>query len=160
QFEALVPRDLEPCHLVAGGGIAARVVSSNAKLAKRATEITPQGLVSEQPDGPVLNLAAFALGPPQPASRTTPVLSVPGSAMDSGKTTAVAQLAHGLCELGMGVGYAKVTGTAAGGDPWLVLDAGASRAVDFTDCGYASTYRVAASELEAIALRLCAELDS
>ena len=35
---------------------------------------------------------------------------------------------------------AKATGTGAGGDGWLMADAGASRFLDFVDVGMASTY--------------------
>lgn len=151
QYEAYVPSDLTPCHLVAGGGIAARVASGNSKLLRRPTEIVPLGLICAGPDGPALNTDGFALPQPPATRRVVPTIAIVGSSMDSGKTTALAQLTHATRKLGLRVGYAKVTGTAAGGDPWLLADAGADPVIDFTDAGYASTYRVPLSELEAVA---------
>lgn len=158
QYEAHVPRDLGPCHLAASGGIAARVVVSNAKLAKRPTEIEPIGLICPDPLAAALNLADFALPELPSAARLMTTLAVVGSAMDSGKTSALAHLAKGISRLGLRVGYAKLTGTAAGGDPWLLVDAGADPVLDFTDLGLASTYRVALPELERVCEQLVLQL--
>jgi hypothetical protein len=78
--------------------------------------------------------------------------------MDSGKTTTAAFLARGLSEAGLRVGYAKVTGTAAAGDTSLVADAGAHPVLDFTDMGYASTYRISAAAVECVFTDLVAHL--
>lgn len=153
QFEALVPRDLGPCHLAASGGIAARVVASNNKL-KRPTELEPIGLICADADAPALNLADFAQSRLAPAQRLITTIAVAGSAMDAGKTTALAHLAKGISRLGLRVGYAKLTGTAAGGDPWQLVDAGADPVLDFTDCGLASTYRKSTAELEDVCEQL------
>jgi hypothetical protein len=153
QFEALVPRDLGPCHLAASGGIAARVVVSNNKL-KRPTELEPIGLVCADAEGPALNLAEFALEHLAHAKRLITTIAVAGSAMDAGKTSALAHLAKGVSRLGLRVGYAKLTGTAASGDPWQLVDAGADPVLDFTDCGLASTYRKTTSELEDVCEQL------
>jgi len=158
QFEAHVPKDLGPCHLAAGGGIAAHVVASNAKLAKRPTELEPIGLICSDPEGGALNLADFALEPLPMAPRQMTTLAVVGSAMDSGKTSALAHLAKGMSRLGVRVGYAKLTGTAAGGDPWLLVDAGADPVLDFTDLGFASTSRIATPALEHVCEQLVLQL--
>jgi dethiobiotin synthetase len=79
--------------------------------------------------------------------------------MDSGKTTIAAFLARGLARAGMRVGYAKLTGTGAGGDMWLLGDAGAAPVLDFTDAGLASTYRVDSRQVERVMLALLAHLD-
>jgi len=158
QYEALVPADLGPCHLAASGGIAARVVASNAKLAKRPSEIEPIGLLCRGADAPALNLAEFALPELERVRREITTLAVVGSAMDSGKTSALAHLARGVSRLGVRVGYAKLTGTAAGGDPWLLVDAGADPVLDFTDLGFASTSRIATTELERIGEQLVLQL--
>jgi hypothetical protein len=78
--------------------------------------------------------------------------------MDSGKTASAAFLVRGLNQAGMRVGYAKITGTGAGGDIWLLKDAGAFPVFDFTDTGYVSTYRVELPELERILVTLVAHL--
>jgi hypothetical protein len=154
QFEAHVPRTLGACHLAAAGGIAARVIASNAKLAKRPTELEPIGLICADPEARALNLADFALEALPAAPRPMTTLAVVGSAMDSGKTSALAHLAKGISRLGVRVGYAKLTGTAAGGDPWLLVDAGADPVLDFTDLGFASTSRVATRTLEHVCEQL------
>lgn len=158
QFEATVPPRLEPCHLVAGGGIAARALSWHDRVRRGPTEITPCGLVADACGRP-LNVADWAL-PEQlgSASGRTVTIAVLGTSMDSGKTTMAAYLARGLARAGMRPGYAKLTGTGAGGDLWLAADAGASPAVDFTDAGFASTYRVPLPEVERIARTLLGHL--
>jgi hypothetical protein len=144
QFEAEVGPGLEPRHLVAAGGIAALALSRNERVAAP-TEIAPIGLVGDAAGRPV-TLARYALTP-RPDAPPVPTIVVAGTAMNAGKTTAAAALVRGLAGTGHRVGAAKLTGTGAGGDLWSLLDAGAARAVDFTDAGHASTYRVAVADL-------------
>jgi hypothetical protein len=145
QFEAVVPDDLGPCQLAAGGGVAARVTHSHAKM-RRATQLQPLGLLADA-DGQVINLRRYAL-PQANGPVTRPVtIAVVGTSMNSGKTTTAAHLVRGLRAAGFVVSAAKVTGTGAGGDPWLMRDAGAAEVLDFTDAGHASTYKLAIDEL-------------
>ena len=137
QFEAEVPDDLGPCHLVAAGGIAARELSRHATVGE-ATRITPLGLLGAA-DGRPMNLAQFKLPPPAAMARP-PTFAVVGSAMNAGKTTTAANLSRGLVAAGWSVGAAKATGTGAGGDVWFLSDAGASPVLDFTAVGLPSTY--------------------
>lgn len=149
QFEAVVPDHLGPCHLVAGGGIAARARSWHTRM-RRPTEIEPLGILADAA-GSALNVARFRL--PEEAvslAGVTQVVAVAGTSMNAGKTTAAAHLIRGLAAAGLQVGAAKVTGTGASGDIHLMLDAGAHQVVDFTDFGYASTYRVTPSRIESI----------
>lgn len=164
QFEAEVPGDLAPCHLVAAGGIAARVLSRSAKV-KAATRITPIGVLARA-DGRPLNLADC--GPTQTPTSTTrrrpPVTAVIGTSMNAGKTTTLANLALGMTRRGLKVGSAKVTGTGAGCDLWQMVDAGCRVALDFTDAGVPSTYKLSGTACETIMRnlveRLCeADLD-
>jgi hypothetical protein len=151
QFESVVPRDLRPCDLAAGGGIASRVVAQHDRIRGAATRLQPLGLVASDPDGPPLNLGGFALLPPaQRGALDVPVMAVVGTSMDAGKTTAAAHLVRGLHLAGRRVGYTKVTGTAAAGDPGLLSDAGADVVLDFTDAGFASTYRLPSRTVEAV----------
>jgi hypothetical protein len=149
QFEALVPDDLDACHLVAAGGIAARARYSHGRM-RRPTEIEPLGLLADAA-GRVLNLAQFREAEAPARSGSAPrVIGVVGTSMNAGKTTAAAHLVRGLVGAGLKVAAAKVTGTGAAGDTLLFVDAGASPVVDFTDFGHASTYRVPAPEVERI----------
>jgi hypothetical protein len=148
QFEAHVPETLGPCHLVAGGGMAARAISWHVSISRGPTEITPLGLLADA-DGRRINLRHFALDPVAPARdyRPTPI-AVVGTSMDSGKTQTAVHLVRGLIAGGLRVGYAKVTGTGAGGDFWWLKDAGADPVLDFTDVGMASTYLASPEQVE------------
>ena len=148
QFEALVPAALEPCNLVAAGGIAAACSEKHA-AARRPTEIEPLGLVADA-DGSVLNLADATEHRAEVATQRPYTLAVVGSSMNAGKTTTVASMIRGLAKNGLKVGAAKITGTGAGCDRWAMVDAGAEKVMDFTDFGYASTYKVPIGETAAI----------
>lgn len=140
QFEAELPDDLGVCELVAAGGCAARTLSRHASK-KPATVIAPVGLLTTAA-GRVLNVADGALPTPTVSiARRTPTVLVAGTSMNSGKTTTVASLVHGLSRTGLRVGACKITGTGAGGDRNLFADAGAAEVLDFTDLGLVSTYR-------------------
>lgn len=156
QFEALVPDDLGQCDLVAAGGVAARCISRHSRM-KRPTRITPLGLVADR-SGKRVNLADWALPQAELPAERPHVVAVVGTAMNAGKTTTAASLIHGLSVQGHRVGAAKITGTGAGGDRWSMVDAGAIEAVDFTDAGYASTFKVPQREIEWILGTLVAHL--
>ncbi len=147
QFEAVVGEDLSPCHLVAGGGIAGMVRVSH-RSARPPTRIVPVGLLGDK-NGKRLNLRDYALSP-RASAGSVPSLAVVGNAMSCGKTTTAANIVKGLVRAGYDVGAAKVTGTGAGGDRWSLVDAGARPVIDFTDAGYASTYRLDPQQIEDI----------
>ena len=148
QFEAVVPNRLEPCHMVAAGGIAALCVNRHDST-RPATQITPIGLVADT-EGRVLNLKDYALSGARPLSGRPYTMTVVGTSMNAGKTTTIAGMVRGLSSNGLKVAVGKVTGTGAGGDRWAYVDAGASEVLDFTDFGYASTYKVPSDELTAL----------
>lgn len=148
QFEAFVPGDLGPCHLVAGGGVASRVVSQHAAM-KRATAIAPVGVLADR-TGARLNLLEWSL-PPATAARPRPlVIAVLGASMNAGKTTTAAGAIRGLTQRGHTVAAAKATGTGSGGDRWAMQDAGAVSVRDFTDAGHATTFGLPCQRLEQI----------
>lgn len=137
QYEAYVPKDIDACHMVAAGGIAARATSWHDRLSGP-TEIEPLGLVGDGTGQPV-NLMDFALpafNGPMPVC----IFAVFGTSMNAGKTTTAAALVKGFSEAGCRVGAAKVTGTGAGGDLWMMRDFGAAEVLDFTDAGYPTTF--------------------
>lgn len=152
QFEAEVPTTLDECHLVAGGGVAATVIASHCAI-EPPTTIQPIGLIADD-RGVVLNLGEAGL-PVQPYRTTRPpVIGVVGTSMNAGKTTTAAHLIRGLSRAGHTVGAAKVTGTGAGKDLWMMRDAGAVVAYDFTDAGVPTTYLLPKPEIERIMTRL------
>jgi hypothetical protein len=158
QFEAVVPQSLGPCHLVAGGGVAGKALSWHSRIARGPTEIRPIGLLADA-GGQVVNVRDHALHSVDRLVGPCPVtIAVVGTAMDSGKTQSAAYLVRGLTRAGLVVGFAKVTGTGAGGDTWLLTDAGAGPVFDFTDAGYVSTYRLPVAEVERILVTLVSHL--
>ena len=158
QFEAVVPESLGPCHLVAGGGVAAKARSWHAKISRGPTEIVPIGLLGDAAGQP-LNVGDYALQAVDVLDAPCPTaVAVVGTGMDSGKTQTAAYLVRGLTLAGLRVGYAKVTGTGAGGDTWLLKDAGANPVLDFTDAGLVSTYLSSPADLERVLVTLVAHL--
>ncbi len=156
QFEGLVGPDLSPCHLVAAGGVAATVKAANGRV-RRATEITPLGLLADSRGKP-LNLRDHTLPAIYPVAGVMPVIAVAGTSMNAGKTYTAAQLIRGLEQAGYRVGAAKITGTGAGGDRWQMQDAGATTVLDFTDLGHVSTYMLDPGTVETIYATLIGHL--
>ena len=154
QFEAVIPETFGPCHLVAGGGIASRAVSWHVSMKKGPTLITPIGLLGDL-NNKRMNLCDFALSPINEIKTGLPTaIAVVGTGMDSGKTQSCAFLVRGLISAGLRVAYAKITGTGAGGDTWLLTDAGANPVLDFTDAGMATTYMITIEQLELLLMTL------
>src|SRR3954452_10022242 len=148
QFEGVVPGDLGECDLIAAGGVAAQVLCRHEKM-RIATRIAPIGLLHDR-DGRRMNLRDYALeAPPQDVARP-PVIGVVGTSMNSGKTTVAASSVRGLRAAGINAMACKITGTGAGGDVWLMQDAGAEMVLDFTDAGAASTSLLTLPALEEI----------
>lgn len=158
QFEAHVPDRLSPCHLVASGGIAARMISRSLDV-RNPTEIEPIGLVGDEYGRP-LNLSGYALPPVRRQAEAPPTVAVIGTSMNSGKTTTIHYLVHSLGRAGRNPGVTKVTGTGSGGDYWVMVDAGAHVMLDFTDAGLASTYRQPMRKIGATFQRLLGHLSS
>lgn len=152
QFEGIVPTSLEPCHLLAAGGIAGQVVSRHTK-ARPPTALKPIGLIADH-QGAVLNLARFRLQKANASKKLPLAIAVVGTSMNAGKTLAASSLIRGLSLAGLKVGAAKLTGTGSGGDVWSMVDHGAKRVLDFTDAGFATTLGADPAELKNGALLL------
>jgi len=155
QFEAYVPKDLGPCQMVARSGIAARQHCKHSPI-REATEILPLGLLGDECGRP-LNLADWSL-PARDLGRAPLTLAVLGTSANAGKTTTATHLIRGLRQAGLQVGAAKITGTDAGGDVWLMQDSGAYPVLDFTDAGFASTFNLPPQVLKQITATLCGYL--
>ena len=151
QFEAQIGGDLAPCDLVAAGGIASTELSRRQNL-RPPTRITPLGLIGDR-NGRRLNVMQFRIDAPETKPAIPAILSL-GTSMNAGKTLTATSLVRGFKRLGLKVAALKITGTGAGGDMWIVRDAGADLSMDFTDAGYASTYLVGIPEIEAATYRL------
>lgn len=158
QFEGLVPGDLETCELVAAGGIAASVTAKHRAVSP-ATRIEPLGVLTDR-HGAVMNLRDGALPVRDLPASCPAIVAVVGTAMNAGKTTMAARYIRGLVRAGKRVAAAKITGTGAGGDYWMMHDAGAEKVVDFVDAGFASTYGLGEVELTSILRGLISHLAS
>ena len=138
QFEAVIPDNLGPCDLVAAGGIAGRTLSRHAAMLEP-TRLEPVGLLCDAA-GRRSNLRDWRLPDPCRPDAAPHTIAVVGTSMNAGKTTTAAGIIRGLSSAGHRVAAAKITGTGAGGDLWLMTDAGAAPVLDFTVAGFASTY--------------------
>ena len=139
QFHAELQDGVWPRDLVAGGGVASTELHRHQRM-KPSTKLVPLGAVCG-PDGRPLNVAEFAVEA-QDTRLPIKAILVAGTAMNAGKTSAAAALVRGFAARGYRVGAVKITGTGSGGDPWLMLDSGAHAVLDFTDGGFASTFKV------------------
>jgi len=146
QFEAYIPETLEPCHLVAAGGIASKSINRHSKM-KRATQIQPLGILADA-QGERFNINNWAISPIASKKPRPFTVAVLGTSMNAGKTTTAAGIIYSLKKQGLKVAAAKVTGTGAGGDRWKMVDAGADIILDFTDAGLTSTFGVSTQQLE------------
>lgn len=134
----------ETLDLLAGGGIAGTVEHAHDAMSAP-TQLRPLGLLADR-FGQTINIDRYALKTATIPDDVT-VLGVFGASMNAGKTTAAVSLAHGLRRSGLNVAGVKATGTGAFGDFNAFEDASVP-VTDFTDAGYASTYRVSLSDLE------------
>ena len=148
QFEALVSEDLSLCDLVASGGIAACEISRHDRILPP-TQIRPIGLIGNS-EGKPLNLASYRLDSDQEqqSTRSIKVVLVVGTAMNSGKTFTASSVIRSLKDSNYRVAGIKATGTGSGADLWKMKDMGADVIMDFTDVGFASTYKIPDQEIE------------
>lgn len=145
-FEAYVPDDLQSCHLVAPGGIAA-FADSRLTDANTLTTIQPIGLLADCKQR-CINLKNIALPKlvslfPHPFT-----IAIVDSSINAGETTST--LVRSLTQAGYQVGTAKATGIGSGRDTWLLTDAGAKLALDFTHAGFPSTCQILPEQVDFI----------
>ncbi|MET3920325.1 DUF1611 domain-containing protein [Arthrobacter sp. UYEF20] len=170
QFLAQVPSGLGQCHLVAAGGVAGLVTAQHS-LMSQPTLLAPVGLLADdagvvnlrslaphQPDITTTNMALKAISARDVAVHRPPVIAVLGTSMNSGKSTVLSCLVRGLSLAGLRVSAGKATGTGAGNDPGMYVDAGAVKVLDFTDFGFPTTFRLDDNSIQAVFTGLVAAL--
>jgi len=147
QFEGYAETDGERLHLMSIAGVLGVVRSRHPEISAP-TRLRLLGYVVDA-EGRRVNTRHFGLrrSPAAGGGRPT-VVAVVGTMMNAGKTTTAAAIVRGAAARGLAVAAAKVTGTASGKDVAHMRDAGARRALDFTACGWPSTYLCSAAELE------------
>lgn len=153
QFEGYVPEQvMAEYHILGAGGVIGIVKSKNAAF--KDIEPTKVRLIgfAVGVDNKIVNTKFYGIEKPVFSKETTMpkvVLSL-GATMDSGKTTTAAFVSRGLYLAGYKVGFIKLTGTAYTKDKDFVFDAGAIRAMDFSDAGFPSTFTIAIPEILSI----------
>ncbi|MFO7659257.1 MAG: hypothetical protein R6W78_19535 [Bacteroidales bacterium] len=154
QFEGYVPDGYYPTYQLLGqGGVVGRLESYHSKFEEiGATQLKLIGYAVYH-NGSVINTQYHNTTPitfnPFRTRNYKIYLSV-GSSMDSGKTTTAAFFSRGLMLQKKKVAYIKLTGTVFAKDCSFVRDCGALTAVDFSYCGYPSTYLCSTPELMTI----------
>jgi len=153
QFEGDVPPQQPLYHMLSQAGVCGRVVSAASTMSEP-TMIEPLGFLLDE-EGQPANLSRYALRKRNGAPRVKTIVIV-GSSMDAGKTRTASSIIHGLAIAGHRVNAGKLTGTCCAKDTNQMLDAGATRVLDFNDAGFASTFR----ESEQVLAELCEVLIS
>jgi len=102
-----------------------------------------QGL--ERVAGRPATVADAVLDAPAIPTNLPPVLTLLGTSMDSGKTTAAAVIIAGLCRAGLRIAAGKLTGVSLRRDTLQMSDAGAFQTSTFTDFGVITTNSVNAA---------------
>ncbi len=146
EYKALIPEDLNECHLVSAGGVASRITDQHKGMSAPTT-IKPIGLLKNA-NGDVMNLKDYAMNALDIENKSRPVtIAILGTGMDAGKTTAASDLVKGMTRAGEHVGFGKMTGTGLSSDIHKPQDAGAIAVCDFVDMGYPSTYKAGTQEI-------------
>lgn len=144
QFEGAARITSDGADLLAGGGVVGTMENCHDRMAPP-TRLRPIGLLTDF-SGEIINIARYGLPAAHIPDHVT-VIGVFGASMNAGKTTAAVSLAHGLSRAGFNVAGIKATGTGAFGDFNAFEDAGVN-AMDFTDAGMPTTYRMPMDRVE------------
>ena len=144
QFEGASMITADGADLLAGGGVLGTMEQAHDRMMEP-TRLRPIALLTDAA-GEVINIARYGL-PAKTIPNDVTVIGVFGASMNAGKTTAAVSLAHGLSRAGFSVAGLKATGTGAFGDYNAFEDAGVS-AMDFTDAGMPTTYRMPMDRVE------------
>ncbi|WP_299831210.1 hypothetical protein [uncultured Roseobacter sp.] len=144
QFEGAARVTAAGADLLAGGGVVGSMEHAHDRM-MAPTKLRPIGLLTDR-TGEVINIARYGLPAATIPDHVT-VIGVFGASMNAGKTTAAVSLAHGLSQAGFSVAGVKATGTGAFSDFNAFEDAGVS-AMDFTDAGMPTTYRMPMDRVE------------
>ena len=144
-YEAEV-EGLERLSLLTAGGMVGTVRSSHKDMPKP-TSVSFVGYAVDAYGGR-LNLKERLFRPAATAADPGgPLLVVVGTGMNSGKTTVVSQILHGLGRQGVRAAAAKITGSVSNRDTDEMRAADAISVLDFSDYGFPSTYLADPKEL-------------
>ena len=143
QFEGYLPTQYHSKYQLLGqGGVVGVLESLHAKFKDIGpTEVRLVGYAVDN-DNKVINTIYNGVERLQfnPIKRPYEMYLSVGASMDSGKTTTAAFLSRGFMMQKKKVAFIKLTGTVFAKDCSIVRDCGAKTAIDFSYCGYPSTY--------------------
>lgn len=148
QFEGYVPNEIkEEYDILAQGGVIGELKSMHSRFERvGTTRVKLIGYAVNKSNLVVNTISQFKAnnislnGYKNPHKRDYKIYLSVGASMDSGKTTTAAFFSRGAAQLGKKVAYIKLTGTVHSKDGRYVNDCGASISVDFSNCGYPSTF--------------------
>ncbi len=151
QFEGYVPTNYSPKFEILGqGGVVGTLKSWHSKFDDiGATEVKLIGYAVDDNEKVINTIYKGVERLPFNPSKERDfeiVLSL-GASMDSGKTTTAAFLSRGFMMQKKKVAFIKLTGTVFAKDCSVVRDCGAKTAIDFSYCGFPSTYLCETDEL-------------
>lgn len=143
--------------LLTGCGMIGTVRSRHRSIGKP-TLVKLVGFLSDYSRGQ-LNLPSMAFRVSEPRHPTRNLVTVVGTGMNSGKTTACVSLIKALSLQGMRVAACKLTGSVSNRDQDEMKAAGAVKMLDFSDYGFPSTYLMEKEELLLLYRTLMADLE-
>ncbi len=151
QFEGYVPKKYHRKYQILGqGGVVGVLASLHSKFEDiGATEVKLVGYAVDE-NNEVINTiynSVEKLTFDSKKERPYKMYLSVGASMDSGKTTTAAFLSRGFMKQKKKVAFIKLTGTVFAKDCSVVRDCGARTAVDFSYCGYPSTFLLETDEI-------------
>lgn len=151
QFEGYIPTEYHREYQILGKGAAIGILAS---MHEKFEDIGPTTLrlagYLRDEEGDIINTKHLDRDPisfngNRPRNYNI-VLSL-GSSMDSGKTTSAAFLCRGVKMAKKRAAYIKLTGTVYTKDRHYAKDCGAAISIDFSNCGFPSTYMCELDEI-------------
>ena len=143
-YSGLIPRSVQPgdlLHVLNMGGILGKCVSEHPDLGPALRCEVIGAVVVNGGDRPLRHarIQDHAVDPVEHLQASAPLVMVSGTAMNTGKTFACAQIVRGLTALGLRVAAAKLTGAALRRDVRAMEEQGAIETASFTDAGVVSS---------------------
>lgn len=138
-YSGRIPRRIQVgdiLHVLNMGGIIGHCISDHPDLGP-ALRVEVLGAVIAEKDGLRMHarIQDYALEPLFSLTETVPLIMVSGTAMDTGKTYAAAEIVRGLTRRGLKVAAGKLTGASLMRDVRLMQSNGAIACATFTDVG-------------------------
>ncbi|MFV1979767.1 MAG: hypothetical protein ACC655_01320 [Rhodothermia bacterium] len=127
-------------HLLNMGGILGLCTAGHpSKGDPIPVEVIGAVIDTTSPDLGPANIQQYALTPRISLTKSAPIITVCGTAMDTGKTKAATEIVAGLTKAGFRVAAAKLTGAALLRDVRDMQTHGAIEVATFSECGFVSS---------------------